>query len=86
MAPYNPPRNRAWYTELRLDDRVTQLIISKMIGIKGYGFYDLTSYLKIQYLWYNRERHVIELWGDKNVGSARDKLIDVVDSYVEAYS
>jgi len=60
MAPYNPPVSH--YTQVDVSDYDEDLIFS-FIGKNGRRFYWLTRYLRIDYLWYDTQRKVIEVWG-----------------------
>jgi hypothetical protein len=84
MAPYDPPVMGAHYTQLDVQD-VDPDVIWKMIGKGGKGFYDLTDYLELKYLWYNPEKKFIELWGPYNSlkNGAIDKLKAIVNAHVE---
>ena len=61
MAPYNPPLD-CNYNQVDVSGYDNQVILS-LIGPGGRGFYNLTSQLGLQYLWWNQDRKVIELWG-----------------------
>lgn len=82
MAPYNPPTGRAHYTELDVSEYPVEVMLT-MIGKGGKGFYDITDYLGLEYLWYNDERKVIELWGpwESLRDGAKSKLLKLVDCY-----
>ena len=60
MAPYNPPI--AHYSELNVSQYSVDMILCA-IGKGGNGFYKLTDRLRLQYVWYDIDRKVIELWG-----------------------
>ena len=60
MAPYNPPVSH--YTQVDVSDYDDDIVFG-FIGKSGRRFYWLTRYLNIDYLWYDRERKVIEVWG-----------------------
>lgn len=49
-----------------------------MIGKEGKGFYWLTRHLGLQYLWYNKEKKLIELWGSYRslANGAREKVLE----------
>ena len=75
MAPYDPPRSTCHYTELDVKNYDENMILC-MIGKGGEGFYKLTNYLKMSYVWYDNDRKVIELWGPYHAlkNGAKDKL------------
>jgi len=80
MAPYDPPN--AHYAHLDLKTYDKNMILC-MIGKGGSGFYNLTNYLKLEYLWYDSEKHRIELWGsyESLADGARDKLIRSLEKF-----
>lgn len=84
MAPYNPPYG-FYYSQVDTSPYDKDIII-KMIGKGGKGFYDITNYLKINYLWYNNEKNIIELWGQSVVpfrDGASEKMKFLLDAYQE---
>jgi hypothetical protein len=38
-------------------------MICKFMGPRGWRFYDLTSQLKMSYIWWNKKLRIIEIWG-----------------------
>ncbi|QIG59654.1 hypothetical protein [Dishui Lake phycodnavirus 3] len=60
MAPYNPPVSH--YAQVDVSDYDEDLIFS-FIGKNGRRFYWLTRYLDLEYMWYDKDRKVIEVWG-----------------------
>ena len=60
MAPYTPPNNH--YSQMDVSDYSEDDIFS-FIGTTGKRFYWLTHKLGLEYLWYDKERKVIEIWG-----------------------
>ena len=60
MAPYEPPV--AHYTQLNVPD-IDEDTMFEFVGKNGYRFYRLTRDLGLRYLWYNKERKAIEVWG-----------------------
>ena len=60
MPPYNPPI--AHYTEVDASDlSITQFL--KAIGKEGIHFKRLTERTGTEYIWWNQERNIIEVWG-----------------------
>lgn len=55
---YNPPISH--YSELVVPDYVN---VGILIGKDGKNFKYITCQSKCQYIWYDKERRVIELWG-----------------------
>jgi hypothetical protein len=60
MAPYTPPT--AHYSQMDVSDYTEKQIFS-FLGKTGKRFYWLTQKLQLDYLWYDNERKVIEIWG-----------------------
>lgn len=60
MAPYTPPT--AHYSQMDVSEYTEDQIFS-FIGKTGKKFYWLTQKLGVDYLWYDKERKVIEIWG-----------------------
>ena len=60
MAPYQPPISH--YSQMDVSD-YTEDEVFLFIGVNGKRFYWLTKKLGLEYLWYDRERQVIEIWG-----------------------
>ena len=60
MAPYQPPN--AHYSQMDVSDYTEDQIFS-FIGKTGKKFYWLTKKLGLDYLWYDKDRKVIEIWG-----------------------
>lgn len=63
MAPYNPPI--AHYCHVSVAD-MNQDDILKAIGKNGYFFKKITHDCDANYLWWNKENQVIEIWGTYN--------------------
>ena len=60
MAPYQPPN--AHYSQMDIAEYTEEQIFS-FIGKTGKKFYWLTKKLGLDYLWYDKDRKVIEIWG-----------------------
>ena len=60
MAPYDPPNTH--YSQFDVSE-YNDADLYKFIGKGGKKFYWLTRYLNLDYIWYDKERKVIELWG-----------------------
>jgi hypothetical protein len=60
MAPYKPPS--AHYAHVRVDLYDDDVVL-KFMGSRGWRFYDLTSQLKMYYIWWNKKLRIIEIWG-----------------------
>ena len=59
MPPYNPPSTH--YCEMNAFPNASDNF--KLIGPKGHNFKRLTVLLRVEYMWWNMERNVIEIWG-----------------------
>jgi hypothetical protein len=60
MAPYTPPSSH--YSQMDVSEYTEDQIFS-FIGKTGKRFYWLTHKLGLEYLWYDKQRKVFELWG-----------------------
>lgn len=60
MAPYTPPTTH--YSQMDVSEYDEDQVFA-FIGKTGKRFYWLTQKLGLDYLWYDKERRVIELWG-----------------------
>ena len=80
MAPYDPPNTHYAHLDVSSYDRN---MILCMIGKGGQGFYKLTDWLKLDYLWYDSEENRIELWGSESVlmNGAKDNLIKSITKF-----
>lgn len=73
MAPYDPPI--AHYAHLDVSMFPEEHMLH-CIGKDGIGFYRQTSRLGLDYLWWNQDLNVVELWGSFRSlkAGAKDKL------------
>ena len=60
MPPYSPPSSH--YCEINAFNSQSDNL--KIIGPGGHNFKRLTTKLGIEYLWWNIERNVFEIWGE----------------------
>lgn len=60
MAPYE--QQNSHYAQLNVPD-IDEDTMFEFIGKNGRRFYKLTRDLKLRYLWYDKDRKVIEVWG-----------------------
>ena len=60
MAPYE--QQNSHYTQLNVPD-IDEDTMFEFIGNSGHRFYKLTRDLKLKYLWYDKGRKAIEVWG-----------------------
>ena len=83
MAPYDPPI--AHYSQLDVSQYTDEQILS-VIGKGGKGFYKLTTQLGLNYLWWDKERKVVELWGSFGALSsgAKDKLSSAISQKISS--
>ena len=59
---YNPPNN-AFYTQVLIPDEINPAIL---IGRAGFYLKRITQRSGAQYIWYDRERKVVEVWGPEH--------------------
>jgi len=85
MAPYNPPI--AHYTQLDVSQHSDEDILYT-IGKGGKGFYKFTSQLGLNYLWWDKDRKVVELWGSFGAlnSGAKDKLASMLSQKISSGS
>lgn len=81
MAPYNPPV--AHYSQLDVSEYSDEQMLS-FIGKEGHRFYWLTNKLGLNYLWWDNERKVVELWG--SFGSLINGAKDRLDEYFKKFT
>lgn len=60
MPGYNPPI--AHYCHVNVSDK-SELEVLKAIGKGGYFFKKITQLCNVNYIWWNKENKVIEIWG-----------------------
>ena len=60
MAPYTPPTTH--YSQMDVSEYDEDQVFA-FVGKTGTRFYWLTKKLGLDYLWYDKERKVIEIWG-----------------------
>lgn len=78
-SSYNPPN--AHYSEVKCD--LSQQQIKKLIGKNGYFFNVITKAAKVNYLWFDNQRQVIEIWGPMiHLENAKRRLIDRMEHVV----
>ena len=62
MSPYTPPSD-CLYTELPVDQGLQHETMYKVIGKEGRVFNSITYESRCKYIWWNKERNVVEIWG-----------------------
>ena len=84
MAPYNPPDTH--YAHLDVSEYEEGMILC-MVGKGGKGFYKITSWLGLDYLWYDAKDKRIELWGsyETHQNGAQCKLKMALDNFKKNY-
>ena len=73
MPPYAPPSSH--YCEINAF--YSQSDNLKIIGPGGHNFKRLTKKLGIEYLWWNMERNVFEIWGAYSKMESSAKYLNV---------
>jgi len=72
ISSYNPPS--AHYSQVTCDMSDKQ--IKKLIGKNGFYFNVITKASKVNYLWFDNQRKVIEIWGPMDhLEDAKKRLI-----------
>jgi len=64
MPPYNPPCTTSYYSHIHAFPKIKSNL--KLIGKSGNNFIRLTNKLNIEYIWWNKELNIIEIWGPKD--------------------
>ena len=84
MAPYAPPLG-CKYTELALSLAIQNRTMFQIIGKEGNVFKAITHQSGTEYIWWNSERNVIEIWGnnDWSLANAYRRLKTRVDEYLQ---
>tara|TARA_B100001094_G_scaffold284706_1_gene298380 strand:- start:4589 stop:4849 length:261 start_codon:yes stop_codon:yes gene_type:complete len=76
MPSYNPPI--AHYSQINVSEFAIETILAA-IGKKGQGFINQTNKLGLDYLWWDSERKVVEIWGSfQAVKNAPIQLLDFI--------
>ena len=60
MPPYNPPISH--YSEMDVSEYDDEHMF-ECVGKNGKRFHWLTRFLELDYIWYDKNRKIIELWG-----------------------
>lgn len=70
---YNPPNTH--YTQIQCS--VKPKNIGQLVGVNGKAFIAITRCARVDYIWINKERNIIEIWGPKkNFDNAKLRLIE----------
>lgn len=80
MAPYNPPI--AHYCHVSVSNLTDETIL-KAIGKAGYHFKKITNDCGANYIWWNKDLKVIEIWGPF---SCMTKTKNTVENHLEKYA
>lgn len=60
-------------------------VMDKVMGYKGAYFKAFTEVMKLKYVWWNKETHVIELWGPFNrMKDAREAMVHRIEDVISA--
>ena len=82
MPPYEPPSSH--YCEINAFTNAHDNF--KLIGPQGHNFKRLTVLLGMNYLWWNMERNVIEIWGPfSKINSAQKYLSKYMSRFYNKY-
>jgi len=67
-----------YYTEIDVPYHTN---ISKMIGINGCNFIEITKDSSCYTIWYNNEKNIIQIWGaEHNLSTAVHMLYDLINN------
>ena len=85
MAPYDPPN--AHYAHLDVSSYSENMILC-MIGKGGQGFYKITDWLGLEYVWYDSDKKRIELWGSYEAlaNGAQKKLENSLNKFSKNFT
>ena len=72
MAPYAPPD--AHYCQVDLKDADRDLVM-RIIGREGVHFKRITEMAKVEYIWWSKDRNVVEIWGPFNKMTNAKKMM-----------
>ena len=78
MPPYAPPSSH--YCEINAF--YSQSDNLKIIGPGGHNFKRLTTKMNIDYLWWNIERNVFEIWGTE---SKVESSVKYLNAYIQRF-
>ena len=75
---YNPPNG--FYSQV--DITLTKNEMFQIIGNKGCNFKYLTQKFNLQYIWWNKDKNVIELWGKNyNLMNAKKGIEKYINNF-----
>ena len=78
---YTPPNN-CHYTQLNTAG-VSDEIMKISIGRNGKVFKAITRQSNTQYIWYNKEKHFVEIWGpEQNLADAYKRVFDRIQKII----
>ena len=78
---YTPPTN-CHYTQLSTVG-VSDDIMKISIGRNGKVFKAITRQSNTQYIWYNKEQHLVEIWGpEQNLPDALKRVFDRIQKII----
>ena len=78
---YTPPTN-CHYTQLSTQG-VAEDIMKISIGKNGKVFKAITQQANVNYIWYNKQNHHVEIWGpEKNLPDAYKRVFDRIQKII----
>tara|TARA_B110000259_G_scaffold187621_1_gene242530 strand:- start:1314 stop:1724 length:411 start_codon:yes stop_codon:yes gene_type:complete len=78
---YTPPVN-CHYTQLPTTG-VSPEIMKISIGKNGKIFKAITRQASVNYIWYNKDSHIVEIWGpEKNLPDATKRVFDRIQKII----
>ena len=79
MADYSPPNT--FYTQLY--GLIDNEDMYKFIGKNGAHFKSITKYMNVDYIWWNKDTKVIEIWGPHNrIMHCKNKIQEKLEKFI----
>jgi hypothetical protein len=80
MPPYCPPI--AHYTQVNVS-HLNDTNVLKAMGANGYNFKKLTAKYRVKYVWWDKDRKVVEIWGPFH---AMQNAFDGITEYMNKFT
>jgi len=80
MTDYSPPNT--FYTQIY--GLFENEDMYRFIGKNGAHFKSLTEYLKVDYIWWNKDSNIIEIWGPHNrLTHCKNKIQGKMEKFIQ---
>jgi len=80
MSDYSPPNT--FYTQIY--GLIENEDMYKFIGKNGAHFKSLTKYLNLDYIWWNKETNIIEIWGPHHkLHYSKNKIQEKLEKFIK---